>query len=287
MGNVSQFLAEITPAIEALGGDYAAYFEACPPVADSFLQCECILARHYVEMSTLAGTLEGLKHFLEVDKLTVGGNPRDVRRMTSDFIPGLLLRLGWDQECYKFLKEKCNGRLEAIYRCDVKSGIPVRPANAENFSLAHASMLCVLKLRIIQDLRNLHNADIALGNKLPVELFNECRPYLISEALRTYPEFMELIEKRAPLSDFIKVFSWDVRNLSCYVDALDIDYWDALQYPEEYVKMQTMYDSELPIALALRQTFDAWAETHGSFALFHEICTTRGREMGLRACFRV
>jgi hypothetical protein len=74
-------------------------------------------------------------------------------------------------------------------------------------------MLCVLKLRIIQDLQNLHQADIALGNKLPAELFGEVRSYLISEALRTQPDFMEAIDKRVPLPDFIKVFSWDVRNL--------------------------------------------------------------------------
>lgn len=285
MGHVSELMADVKRNIEASGGGYEAYFRSCPPAAESFLQCKCILAINNIKMGTLAGTLEGLRHFLEIDRLSMGANAREVRRKTSDHIPGLLLRLGWDQECYRFLKEKCNGRLEAIYRCDVQSGIPDRPANAENFSLAHASMLCVLKLRIIQDLQNLHQADIALGNKLPSELFSEVRSYLISEALRTQPDFMEAIDKRVPLPDFIKVFSWDVRNLRHYIDALDIDYWDALQYPDENMKLQPMHDSELPIAAALEQTFDAWAETPGSFALFDGVCAAWGKGIGLRPCF--
>lgn len=284
---VSQFQADVERVIQTSEGGYQAYFKSCPPVADGFLQCKSILAMNYIKMGTLAGVLEGLRHCLEVDKLCMSEIVRDVKMKTSDFIPGLLLRLGWDQECYEYLKEKSNGRLEAIYRCDVQTGIPVRPANPENLSLAHASMLCVLKLRIIQDLRNLHQADIALGNKLPAEIFSEIRSYLISDATRTQPDFMELIEKRLPLPDFTKIFSWDVRNLSCYIDALEPDYWGALQYPAEYMKMQQMYDYELPIAAALGQTFDTWAETHGSFVLFHEVCAAMGRKIGLRDTFKV
>jgi hypothetical protein len=148
IGHVAELTADVKREIEASGGDYEAYFRSCPPVAESFLQFKSILARNYVKVGTLAGTLEGLKHFLEIDRLSVGANAKEVRLQTSDFIPGLLLRLGWDQGCY--------GKLEAIYRCDINTGFPVRPANAENFSLAHASMLCVLKLRIIEDLHNLH-----------------------------------------------------------------------------------------------------------------------------------
>lgn len=80
------------------GGGYEAYFRSCPPAAESFLQCKCILAIKNIKMGTLAGTLEGLRHFLEIDRLSVGANAREVRRKTSDYIPGLLLRLGWDQE---------------------------------------------------------------------------------------------------------------------------------------------------------------------------------------------
>jgi hypothetical protein len=287
IGHVTELTADVEREIQASGGDYEAYFRSCPPAAESFLQFKSILARNYVKVGTLAGTLEGLKHFLEIDRLSVGANAKEVRLQTSDFIPGLLLRLGWDQECYNFLKEKCNGKLEAIYRCDINTSFPVRPANAENFSLAHASMLCGLKLRIIEDLHNLHQADIALGNNLPAELFTEVRSYLISEAMRTQPDLMEGIDARVPLPDFIKVFCWDVRNLRHYVDALDIDYWDALQYPDEYMKMQPMHDSELPIAAALGQTFDTWAETPGSFALFDGICAAWGRGVGLRPCFKV
>ncbi|GAB7335857.1 hypothetical protein MBLNU13_g08120t2 [Cladosporium sp. NU13] len=109
-------------------------------------------------------------------------------------------------------------------------------------------MLCVFKLRILQDLWDLNAADFALGNKLPAELFNDCRSYL------------------------------DLLDLRAYIDALDANYFDAIANPDKYKKMQPAYEPELPITEALAQTCDAWAETPGAYAMFQAICTRDNRE---------
>lgn len=189
-----------------------------------------------------------------------------------EFTPGLFLRLAKDQECYDFLKDKCKGDLEEIYRCENAS--PPQPANEENFSLSHAAMLCLLKLRILRDLRDLDQADAALGDKLPAELFHESRSYLVSAATRMDPARMKAIEKREDLKPHIQRIEADLQDLRGYINALNIDYFHATADPEKYRKMQPMYQPELPIVEALSQTYDAWAETPGVLALCQDLFET-------------
>jgi hypothetical protein len=124
------------------------------------------LARSFIKADTFAGISEGLKVCLEVAEIDIQNKQNG--QTARESVPGLYLRLGQDQKCYEFLKAKCNGDLEEIYRCD-PNGIPGRRAKKEDFSLAHAAMLCFFKLRILRDLRDLDKANTALGDKLPAE----------------------------------------------------------------------------------------------------------------------
>jgi hypothetical protein len=56
------------------------------------------------------------------------------------------------------------------------------------------------------------------------------------------------------------------------ITALNKDYFNAIADPEEFRKMQPMYKPELPIVEVLSQTYEAWAETPGAFALWQELC---------------
>ena len=139
-------------------------------------------------------------------------------------------------------------------------------------------MLCVFKLRILQDLYDSNGADFALGNKLPAELFNECRSYLIGEATKTDANIMRTIDKREDLLPEIDIIEEDLLDLRAYIDALDANYFDAIAKPDKYKKMQPAYEPELPITEALAQTYDAWAETPGAYVMFQEIRTRDTRE---------
>jgi len=210
----------------------------------------------------------GLENFLEVAKLS--RSTRKIKQTASDFLPGLYLRLGQDQKCYDILKEKCEGELEEIYLLR-EDGAHMTPVNAANFSVAHAAMLCVLKLRILRDLRDLDQADMALGNKHPAELFIECRFYLIGEATRMDSARVEAIDKREDLDSYMQDIEDDLLDLRVYIDLLEPNYLHSLKQPETYRNLQLTDQPEHPITEALVQTYYAWAETPGAFAIFQEI----------------
>lgn len=266
-------MADIKRGMENSGGDFHSYFvQQSPPEVDAYLQFRYILARNATKAGTLAGVEEGLRNFLEVDRLSASG--RDIKKSVSDFVPGLFLRLGRDKECLSFLQDKCNTKdVDDLYRFHVDGNRTARPhPNAAALTLAGAAMLCVFKLRILRDLRDLHQADAALGNKLPAELFAGCRSYLIGEATKTNPQLMEAIDRRKDLNWDIHLVEMDIQNLGEHIDDLDGEYFDAIADPEKYRKMQPAYEPELPITEALAQTYDAWAEMPGAFAMFQEIC---------------
>jgi len=277
IAHVYQALENVKQGLAQSGGDFRAYHQSSPVELESCHHYRYILARNYIKVNTFAGINEGLKICVEVAKLDVQNKQNG--QTAREFVPGLYLRLGQDQKCYESLKAKCNGDMEEIYRCD-QNGIPRRTAKKEDFSLAHAAMLCVFKLRILRDLRDLDRADTALGNKLPAELSNESRSYLISEATKMDAARMEAIDKREDLKPHMQKIEADLHDLYGYINALDADYFHALADPEKYRKTQPMYQPELPIIEALMQTYDVWAETPGVFAICQDFSRSWGRSTG-------
>jgi hypothetical protein len=265
-------MADIKRGMDAAGGDARSYFASSPPEAEAHLHFRYILSRNLIKAGTLVGVQEGLRNLLEVDHLS-SASRREADSTASDFIPALYLRLGRDRECLAFLKDKCkSAEVDDLYRYHIDSSRTARPhPNAQNLNLARAAMLCVFKLRILRDLRDLDQADAALGNKLPAELFNECRSYLVGEATKTNPQLMQAIDKRKSLKWDVHKIEMDIQNLGEHIDDLNEEYFDAIADPEKYRKMQPAYEPELPITEALAQTYDAWAETPGAFAMFQKI----------------
>jgi hypothetical protein len=120
----------------------------------------------------------------------------------------------------------------------------------------------------------------ALGNKLPAELFNESRSYLVSEATKMDGARLKAIDKREDLKPHIQKIEADLHDLYGYINAPDVDYFHALADPEKYRKMQPMYQPELPITEALMQTYDVWAETPGVFAICQDLSKSWGGSTG-------
>jgi hypothetical protein len=75
-------------------------------------------------------------------------------------------------------------------------------------------VLCIFKLRILQELWDLHAA----------ELSNECRSYLVGESTRTEANIMRSIDKREDMLPEIDIIEEDLLSLCAYVDALDANY---------------------------------------------------------------
>jgi hypothetical protein len=269
-------MADIKRGLEAAGGDARAYFASKPPETEALLHFRYVLGRNLTKAGTFAGVEEGLKSFLEVDHLCA--STTEIGNEARAFIPGLLLRLGREKECLAFLKKVCGSDLDDIYRRNDRRSAPRPPANAGALSLAHAAMLCVFKLRILQDLYDLDEADLAIGERLPAEIFDEICSYLIGEATKTDAAIMSAIGKDRDLTPEIETVEQDLRDLRAYIENIDPDYFDAIDQPDKYKKMQPAYEPELPITEALAQTYDAWAETPGAFVMFLEV-TTRPEDM--------
>jgi hypothetical protein len=240
-------MEHIKHSVEDSGGDPRAYFQSSPVEVEAYLHYRYVYARTLIKPNTRSGVIQGLDCCLEVAKLD--SKNKQNGPSAREFVPGLLLRLGRDQECYDFLKQKCNGDLEEIYRSENDGSR--RSVKAEDLSLAHAAMLCLLKLRILRDLRSVDQADSALGDKLPAELFHESRSYLTSPGTKMDPARMKAIEKREDLKPHMQKMETDLQHLCGYITALNKDYFNAIADPEKFRKMQPMYQPELRIVEVL------------------------------------
>ena len=244
------------------------FFASHPDDINAYLHVRYIYARAILRLGTRAGVSGALKSCLEI--ASMDGSNEQNGQDARDHVPTLFLRLGRDQECYDFLKEKCVGDLEGIYACE--NGSLCQPADAQKLSLAHAAMLSLLKIRILIDLRHLQSADDFVGDKLPTELSDQIRSYNIGAATRIDPSRMKAIEKHEDLVPLMKKLKSGLRDLRVYVTALNKNYWDALKDPEKYKAMQPMYQPELPIIQALSQTYEAWAETPEALECWWGLC---------------
>ncbi|KAM0715024.1 hypothetical protein Q7P37_009489 [Cladosporium fusiforme] len=222
------------------------YFATEPMELGAYLHYRYIYARAVIRLGGHDGVSLALDNCSEITRLDK--NNLKNGQTAREFVPGLFLRLGRDQECYDFLKKYCVGNLEEIYAGE--GGSLRQPARAEN----------------------LNHADEFLGNKLPAELFNQIRSYKIGPATKIHPARVKAIEKREDLTPFLSKIEAELLQLRSYVNALDSDYWPAIADPEKYRKLQPMYQPELPITEALSQTYDAWAETPGALELWQELC---------------
>ena len=245
------------------------FFASHPDDVNAYLHVRYIYARAVLRLGTRSGVSTALNSCVEI--ASMDRNNEQNGQDSRDHVPTLFLRLGRDQECYDFIKQKCVGELEDIYACD-DNGSLRQPADGEKFSLAHAAMLSLLKVRILIDLRNLQSAEELVGDRLPTELSDQIRSYKIGGATKIDAARMKAIEKHEDLVPLMKKLKAELRDLRVYVNALNKDYWAAIMDPEKYKNMQPMYQPELPIVQALSQTYEAWAETPEALACWKGLC---------------
>lgn len=194
-----------------------------------------------------------------------------------DIIPGLLLRLNKDQECYDFIKWWAVIRHDSHYDYGDTDLPYLNIKNADVFesperfcdqfpNLSHLTYLCLLKIKLLFEVMRLEQCTASLGPAIPREI-------------------LDLIESSIPQSPAVRksreIMSGDSDVRKTMIDKLEMqigEIFDSVARANQYfwvVLIQDDYDfSETPeyytagsveeMVLVMRHSYEAWAETPGA-----------------------
>ncbi|KAK0653686.1 hypothetical protein QBC41DRAFT_377736 [Cercophora samala] len=213
------------------------------------------------QTKTRAAVEKALEHFVDMLRLCRSDN-LGVR----DIVPGLLLRLGKEQECYDFLKWWATADPDGnydwgdttlpylnIHGADVFEPIDMFSNDA---SLCHLSMLTLLKLRLYLDL-DVWLTAILNGDREPD------RP--VGKLIRTTVSSLNL----QSLSTLAITLKAQYRALTQLVHTANQHYWNALVDSEWEPPMPPMYSPGSPeeADVALYYCKSAWEESEDAMAM--------------------
>lgn len=232
-------------------------------------------ARHHaadalLKVNTLAAVEKALDHFTDMLRLCRSDN-MGVR----DIIPGLLLRLGREQECYDFLKwwatvddeDHYNGRYgwsdPTLPYLDIRDADVFEPvSNCHCVSLSHLVMLTLLKLRLYLDFEAYGStSDFGFGfDDFPTE---PDRPVgrLVQSKMRTFSPQM--------VARAVSALKEQYHQLCVLVNNVNPYFWDALVDEAEEASIPPFYTrgSKEEAGLALHQCKRAWQESEDAILM--------------------
>ncbi|KAI4867595.1 hypothetical protein F4820DRAFT_412812 [Hypoxylon rubiginosum] len=233
----------------------------------SYMQSRLALTAALLNIKTGVAVETALDHSLEMLQLNPGDN-QGVRGQ----VPGLLLRLGRDQEAYDFIKWYATVGAASDY----KWGNPESPflnlhdedvfervdEYAEKvYDLSMLVCLTNLKIRLLLDLQALEreskkpgNSDASYDKKM-----EWVREEAVSDALYKRRDIVE----RADWTDLIADLEGQIKTLVGYVEKKNKHYWPALNVPERWAAAYpAVYSPGSPqeINMVFRQTWYTWSE---------------------------
>lgn len=226
-----------------------------------------------LKVSNRTAVQSALDHLLDMLRLNRGDN-MGIRSL----VPALFLRLDRDQECYDFLKWWYLSNNDETYDwgntdlpyMDIRNANAFEPTDDFNMKwtdLSHASMLCLLKWRLLTDLKALDNATAVAGDKLPTELLDQVRSMMVSSATKNNTSLMRDIENGRDIGGHIDQIKLQVMKLFSAVQARNEHYWHGVVSPGGHLTARPPHYSHGDVAemqLSLSQTYDAWLETPGA-----------------------
>ena len=241
--------------------DTRAYMRARFGVADAMM-----------EIDTRQAVTAALNHFMDMLHLNRSDNMG-----LRGFVPHLQLRLGQDQECYDFLKWWAIAATKSNYDWDDTSLPHLDIKNADAFEEVDGLFVrkylrpgpCVaillIKIRLINELKNIQNARKAVGSKLPEEILNQIQTKMVTSNIiannhikwvsndNTY--MIETLNKQVE-----KLFKAIHKANRYLIPALsDPKDWDLSARPE-----YTSAGDESEMQVVLQQCHKAWWETPGA-----------------------
>ena len=176
-----------------------------------------------------------LSHMVDMLRLCRGDN-MGIRSI----MPALWVALGRDQEAYDFMKwwaakgEESNfdpGDLSRPF-LDIKNADMLEPPMkywTSDFwvELSHASVVTLIKLRILIDLRNMQNATRAFAGVLPPEITQVIRGHLVGEVLGARPNILKA--DTDGLARYIETARGQALELYRSIDKYNPHFWDAMK----------------------------------------------------------
>ncbi|KAJ6032485.1 hypothetical protein N7540_003217 [Penicillium herquei] len=198
-------------------------------------------------------------------------------------VPGAMLRLGKDQECYDFIKwfetaEDYGRNFLNIKNTDIFEPVDfvrVKPVG----NLSRPLCLILLKIKLLIKMLRLRNGEARIkqlkanlikeGKPLPDELFSafakDTRAQTVtSPALRARDDLMN----GQGFSEKISALKEQIDKVYDMIDAQNKHIWPAMDNPDEAFKRELtgMFSmgSEDEMRIALNETFLAWLEVPGA-----------------------
>lgn len=229
-------------------------------------------SRHRVAVQT------ALDHLLDMLRLNRSDNMG-----LRDTVPSLMLRLGRTQDAYDFVKwwATCDpdgrydwGNMELPYLDTKAADVFEEPKwwMGRFLALSHASVVMLIKLRALVDLRDLQNTARALrASTLPCELVNQVRGELLGNSSLAGRRDLAVLATAdtATLGAMIEIISKQIWALYSAVEDANMHYWTLLvsmqddgvnlQRPASYVG-----GSPEEADLTMGYNYPAWEETPGS-----------------------
>ncbi|KAF9877610.1 MYND finger [Colletotrichum karsti] len=222
-----------------------------------------------LEVDTVDAVEKSVEHHFEMLKLCRSDN-MGIRDVT----PHLLLRLGRDQDTYDFTKWWATTGSESDYdwgdvslpHLHLKGENVLEAVDVKQFSsLSHSVATALLKIRLFMDLRDVRNADHALGVALPREIVDMIKnrvPRTDVVAARR-----DLLKDTAGTVPLMRDLQKQIRKLVVSVAEHNKYMWTHILNPASFGQaMNSPYSmgSHEEALLVLNYCYPAWAETPGS-----------------------
>ncbi|THX57942.1 hypothetical protein D6D06_03392 [Aureobasidium pullulans] len=134
--------------------------------------------------------------------------------------------------------------------------------------LSHAVVVLLIKIRLLVDLRALHQL-VIVHEKLPPELVRNVHDQLVSNIIAANKDAV----KSQDLSPDIKKVESQVNELCRYIAKANKHFWPALLDPGRDLTARPPYYSrgdERKMQLYLAYSYGAWKETRGAIDVIRE-----------------
>ena len=213
-----------------------------------------------------------LNHLLDMLRLCRSDN-MGVR----DLVPLLYIRLDKDQECYDFIKwwHVCDpdGKYDwgdmSLPNLNIKNADVTERLkgfdDARFGSLPHAGMMCLVKFRLLQNLREIQK--FQPGNtSLPVEILDQIRANMLPTTIQGNAKLTKDIEN-GKIGEVITELEGQLGRLYQQVSRLNSHYWKLVLKPGRYLhEAPGAYSRGTleEVIVWLPQTIDAWSEIPGA-----------------------
>ncbi|KAK2798297.1 hypothetical protein FQN50_008902 [Emmonsiellopsis sp. PD_5] len=201
---------------------------------------------------------------------------------TSSTMPGMMMRLGLDQECYDFVKWFETSGQDSDYDwgdmdspfLDIKDADVFEPVDylCQEFpDLGFISSVLLLKVKLLLDLKDLQNSTLAIGAKLPPELLHNVRSHLVRSPI--IANNRRLLEREEHM-EAIDSLTIQVSDLFLAIDEYNDYFWDCMLDPEPYLDecptcCQAPGMSE--VMIMFKYIYPSWQETPGAMDYIEEL----------------